>query len=184
MSFSIRPMKRSDVGALHDAMTPDDFRASYSHEYDGTWACQRQLLEDGVSTTYVVIQGGDISGTITCDDACEVGFWIREDLRGQGLARSVMRTFFTLFARRQAHTAACWDDNMASRAVLLNLGFKQTGTDYLIGRRVCRFKRESGAKLIDANNRLRDHIDRDRVAPIEHRHGRVGGVCLDLHDML
>lgn len=184
MSFSIRPMKRSDVIALHDAMTPEDFRASYSHEYNGTWACQRRLLEDGVSTTYVVVRNREIAGTITCDDACEVGFWIRQDLRGQGLAKAAMGTFFTLFARRRTHVAACWDDNMASRAVLLSLGFQQMGTDYLIGRAVYRFKRDSNAKLVDADNRLGDHVDRKRVAPIEHRHGGVGGVRLDLHEML
>ncbi len=109
--------------------TKDDYTRLYT---------ARRLEQDNFdgSCGYVVEYKGELAGTVgfgvpNRDNVIEVGYWLRQDLQGQGIAtRSVEAVITMLFVEVGMHrvTIQAATANLPSRGIPERLGFKHEGT--------------------------------------------------------
>ena len=106
--------------AAREQENPDAFVSMCAHAFD-----------EGTAFAYAVVEGGDVVGycSLTPHEAvAEVGYWIRSDRAGAGLATRVVRTvvataFDVLPAVQRVH-AHCDEANSASRRVAERAGLQ------------------------------------------------------------
>lgn len=91
-----------------------------------------RIATDPEEVALMVLANGHVAGMVGWvlqDGVPDLGYWIGAEWRGKGLAQAAARLALTrIFAGGASQVTACvFQDNPASRRVLLQLGFRETG---------------------------------------------------------
>jgi RimJ/RimL family protein N-acetyltransferase len=102
------------------------FPARDHHAFMAHW---HKLMADGTVMLRTILHDGEVAGNIvsfTHGDTREVGYWIRRNLWGKGIATEALRRFLRLDRTRPLH-AGVVKHNLASIRVLEKCGFSRAG---------------------------------------------------------
>ena len=144
----LRRARPDDLAAFHDILSNPAAMRFWSTPPHSSLDETREWLDSMIapprdSSDYVVEQAGRVIGKAGCWRVPEIGFILRPDCWGQGLAREALAAIIPrLFDRFPipAITADVDPRNAASLALLRGLGFVETGRaerTWLIGEEYC-----------------------------------------------
>lgn len=132
----LRPASKEDAAPLHRVLSdPIAMRwwSSPPHRTLGEtekWIAA-MIQNDGLGLDLVVEFGGDVIGKAGFWKPPEIGYILRADCWGRGLAREACSAVIHRLFERTNHPAATADvdpENLGSIALLRRLGFRQTGS--------------------------------------------------------
>lgn len=144
----LRRVRADDLDALHRIMADDQVMQYWSTPPHASLDDTRRWLEPmlsaapGESDEFVLEHAGEVIGKLGAWRLPEIGFYLRRDRWGQGLAREALDAFVRHAAsKRIPHLTADVDPlNEACLKLLSGAGFRETGrasATYVVGGRVC-----------------------------------------------
>lgn len=140
--FTLRPVEAADAARWAELCSDPDIArntARIPHPYaledaQDFVAYAAQAMASGAEHIFAVCRDGTAiacAGATPRDDAaCELGYWVGADYRGQGVATEAgdaVLQFICAALKPQTLTSGHFTDNPASGKVLEKLGFKPTG---------------------------------------------------------
>jgi RimJ/RimL family protein N-acetyltransferase len=127
-SVRLRPVQRDDLPRMYDMqLDPESNRLAVTiprtrEAFDSHWA---KVLSDTGNTTWVILVGEELVGTISCfpmDGQDHVGYWIDRAYWGMGIASRALQLLLREVAKRPLVATAA-TSNGASIRVLQKCGF-------------------------------------------------------------
>ena len=127
-SIRLRPVQPGDLPRMYDLqLDPESNRMAVTiprtrEAFDSHWA---KVLGDPGNTTWVILVGEELVGTISCfpmDGQDHVGYWIDRAYWGMGIASQALHLLLREVAKRPLVAAAA-TSNGASLRVLQKCGF-------------------------------------------------------------
>jgi RimJ/RimL family protein N-acetyltransferase len=115
--------QQDPVAVRMAAFPPRDREAFLAH-----WA---KIMADGSIVKKTILLDGEVAGNIGCYESAgrrEVGYWIRRDLWGKGIATRALAVLLEQVAHRPLYAHAA-RHNLASIRVLEKCGFTLEGED-------------------------------------------------------
>jgi len=131
-SLRLRRVREGDLESFYeDQRDPEaDRMAGFpARDHDAFMAHWHKLMADGTVMLRTILHDGEVAGNIvsfTHGDTREVGYWIRRNLWGKGIATEALRRFLRLDRTRPLH-AGVVKHNLASIRVLEKCGFSRAG---------------------------------------------------------
>ncbi|MGZ8283790.1 MAG: GNAT family N-acetyltransferase [Allosphingosinicella sp.] len=141
----LRPARPDDLAAMHAVLSDARAMLYWSTPPHASLDETRDWLAGMIdrSDDFIIEQGGELIGKAGCWRVPEIGFILRPDCWGRGLAREAVSAIIPrLFARFAfpAITADVDPRNLASLKLLKGLGFEETGKaarTWLVGETWC-----------------------------------------------
>ena len=145
----LRRARVGDLAAMHEVLSDPVATRYWSTPPHGTLAETEQWLDSMIasppqdSDDFVIELDGRVIGKAGCWRLPEIGFILRPDCWGRGLAREALDAIIPLLFERHAIAAITADvdpRNQASLALLKGLGFEETGRaarTWLVGETWC-----------------------------------------------
>ncbi len=136
----LRRVRESDLESFYeDQRDPlaDRMAGFPARDHDAFMAHWHKLMADGTVMLRTILNDGEVAGNIvsfTHGDTREVGYWIRRDRWGKGIATEALRRFLRLDKARPL-LAGVVKHNIASIRVLEKCGFRRTsevGTEVIL----------------------------------------------------
>ena len=128
-SLRLRPVRESDLEAFYeDQRNPEanQMAAFPAREHDAFMTHWHKLMADASVTLRAILYDGRVAGNVVSfmhGDTREVGYWIRRDQWGKGIATEALRRFLRLDKARPLY-AGVVKHNIASIRVLEKCGFR------------------------------------------------------------
>lgn len=128
-SLRLRPVRESDLEAFYeDQRNPEanQMAAFPAREHDAFMTHWHKLMADASVTLRAILYDGGVAGNMVSfmhGDTREVGYWIRRDQWGKGIATKALRRFLRLDRARPLY-AGVVKHNIASIRVLEKCGFR------------------------------------------------------------
>jgi RimJ/RimL family protein N-acetyltransferase len=129
-SVRLRPVREGDLEAFYeDQRDPvaDRMAGLPARDHDAFMVHWKRLMADGTVMLRTILHEGEVAGNIvsfTHGDTREVGYWIRRDRWGKGIATEALRLFLRVDSARPLH-AGVVRHNLASIRVLEKCGFRR-----------------------------------------------------------
>lgn len=129
-SLRLRRVRESDLeGFYEDQRDPvaDRMAGFPARDHDAFMAHWHKLMADASVTLRTILYDGGVAGNVVSfmrGDTREVGYWIRRDRWGKGIATEALRRFLRLDRARPLH-AGVVKHNLASIRVLEKCGFRR-----------------------------------------------------------
>ena len=137
-NIAIRKTQLSDLDTLFNYQADDDAGHMAAFVNPTSWkdrdayiAKWEKLLQDDTVTSYTILHGGEIAGSIGSwmrDGAPQITYGIRKAWWGRGIASAAVELFLKEVNIRPLYGSAA-ADNMRSIKILERAGFKKTGTE-------------------------------------------------------
>jgi len=127
-SLRLRRVRESDLESFYeDQRDPvaDRMAGFPARDHDAFMAHWHKLMADASVTLRTILHGGEVAGNIVSfmhGDTREVGYWIRRDRWGKGIATEALRRFLRLDKARPL-CAGVVKHNIGSMRVLEKCGF-------------------------------------------------------------
>lgn len=144
----LRRARADDLDAIHRIMSDDETMLHWStpphatREQTRLWLDSMILADPALSDDFILEEGGDVIGKLGAWKLPEIGFFLRRDRIGQGLASEALDLFVRYIASRNVPflTADVDPLNLSSLKLLKRAGFVETGTaagTFAVGNRLC-----------------------------------------------